>query len=172
MKLCRKCLIEKSLDDFHKCAANRDGLKSWCKTCSSENMKGYYQQNADRMKARSASPEVRQKRDAYMRSERGKAMVRAYYATPRGQEISRRSKLKSTFGLTLEAYDELLAKQDNGCGICGRSRSDDGRRLAVDHCHNTGRVRGLLCSACNLALGMFGDDIEMLKRAVVYLENT
>ena len=132
-------------------------------------MKAYYQQHAERMKAHTASPEVREKRTAYMRSERGKAMVRAYYATPHGKEISRRSRLKKAFGLTLEEYDELLVKQNDGCGICGRSRSDDGRRLAVDHCHDTGKIRGLLCSSCNMALGMLNDDLELLKKAVDYL---
>jgi len=61
----------------------------------------------------------------------------------------------------------MVAAHGDSCAICGRSNSD--RRLAVDHCHRTLRVRGLLCTACNRGLGFFGDDPERLAAAIRYL---
>jgi hypothetical protein len=85
-------------------------------------------------------------------------------------DACRRSALKKKYGLTVEEFDRMLAEQGNGCAICGRSDADSrGGRLHVDHCHATGRVRGLLCSACNTAIGKLNDDPELLGRAREYL---
>lgn len=70
-------------------------------------------------------------------------------------------------GLTPEDYGAMLAQQSNRCAICANTQA--GRRLAVDHCHTTGVVRGLLCSACNIGLGCFKDSIELLNSAVSYI---
>ena len=76
------------------------------------------------------------------------------------------------YGLTLEGYFDLLQKQRGGCAICGSPGGPDDKRLHVDHCHETGGVRGLLCSPCNVTLGMFRDDPERLRAAADYLETT
>jgi hypothetical protein len=83
----------------------------------------------------------------------------------------RRSHLKRKYGLTPEQFDALLAAQGGVCGICRGPPTDvRGFRPHIDHCHRTGRVRGLLCSRCNHGLGAFGDDPERLRRAIVYLD--
>lgn len=68
-------------------------------------------------------------------------------------------------------YAELLARQDGKCGICGALSGTNGRkdRLAVDHCHESHHIRGLLCHRCNTAIGLFNDDTERLKAAIQYL---
>lgn len=76
--------------------------------------------------------------------------------------------LKKTFGITLEQYREMLSDQNGTCAICLREDSSD-RMLAVDHCHKTGKVRGLLCQMCNRAIGQLDDDISRLRRAIDYL---
>ena len=81
----------------------------------------------------------------------------------------RKSHLKRTYGMTPEDYDVILAAQGGGCGICGL-KSNRGKRFVFDHDHETGRVRGLLCSRCNLALGAFNDDPELLHRAAWFLD--
>lgn len=78
--------------------------------------------------------------------------------------------LKSLYGLTLEEYDALLASQDGACAICKKKPTT--KMLAVDHDHNTNRVRGLLCSNCNQALGQFGDDPSLIQKAINYLERS
>ena len=62
---------------------------------------------------------------------------------------------------------ELHQAQDGKCAICGKEPED--RRLAMDHCHATGRIRGLLCMHCNVGLGMFKDKKELLEQAIAYL---
>lgn len=64
--------------------------------------------------------------------------------------------LRKLYGITLEQYQELLAKQDGRCAICKRDRP-----LSVDHCHTTGRIRGLLCSSCNIVVGHIENDRMM-----------
>ena len=81
----------------------------------------------------------------------------------------RNAKLIRQFGITAEQYDEMLASQSGGCAIC-RKTCSSGRRLAVDHDHATGKVRGLLCAKCNQGLGQFRDDPELLRVAMAYLE--
>lgn len=67
-------------------------------------------------------------------------------------------------------YDESLeAIRSNGCMICGDLKDMMGRNLAVDHDHKTGKNRGLLCHHCNTGLGLFNDDVELLKKAISYL---
>jgi len=82
--------------------------------------------------------------------------------------------LRRLYGLSLQDYDDLLARQDGGCGICRRKpRKKKGkrqRRLCVDHDHRTRKIRGLLCINCNTGLGCYGDDPKFLRMAADYLE--
>lgn len=83
--------------------------------------------------------------------------------------------LRRTYGITLDEYYEMLRQQDHVCAICKRPenavdhRSGLPRALAVDHCHETGKVRGLLCTNCNRGLGKFNDNVEYLAEAIKYL---
>lgn len=80
----------------------------------------------------------------------------------------RRHNLKRYYGLTPEGYQELLDRQGGGCAICTGDNGD--HHLAVDHCHKTGQVRGLLCDNCNQALGKLKDSPTLLRAAIAYLE--
>lgn len=80
----------------------------------------------------------------------------------------RSAQLKHHYGISLEDYNHILNNQAGVCAIC-KLPSKNEKRLAVDHCHSSGRIRGLLCDACNLALGKFKDNIESLKKAIEYL---
>jgi hypothetical protein len=75
----------------------------------------------------------------------------------------------AALGVTPEQYDEMLSAQGGTCAICEQV-DHLGRRLAVDHDHETGEVRGLLCGRCNTMLGQMNDDPELLRRAASYLE--
>jgi hypothetical protein len=79
--------------------------------------------------------------------------------------------LKRNFGITADDYDVMLKQQENVCAICKEVSVAD-RRLAVDHDHGTGEVRGLLCTRCNLVLGKVNDDPALLRRAAEYLESS
>ena len=89
----------------------------------------------------------------------------------RAEYLRRRWLLREKYGITPEHYDERLSAQGGGCAICGRSGS--GRRqggyLLVDHDAETGIVRGLLCHPCNVSLGHFRHDPDLLVAAAMYL---
>lgn len=94
-----------------------------------------------------------------------------YSKTAKGREVQRRSsrkmRLRKQYGLTEAQYEVMLAGQGGACAIC-RAKSAD-RKLCVDHDHETGEVRGLLCGTCNRAIGLLGDNLDGLMRAVSYL---
>lgn len=77
--------------------------------------------------------------------------------------------LKCKFGITIDEYEAMLVQQGGGCAVCGRTNVDD-RQLAVDHDHETGKIRGLLCHHCNVVLGHVKDDSARLRQLIVYLE--
>jgi hypothetical protein len=92
-----------------------------------------------------------------------------------GGRIRRRSAnnhLRVRYGLSIEEFEQLLVEQDGQCALC-RTTSPGGRwnSFHVDHCHDTGRIRGLLCHGCNAALGQLGDDKGGLRRALSYVSN-
>ena len=86
--------------------------------------------------------------------------------------------LLNKYGITLEQYEELFKKQGGVCALCKKpetvrrnKKTDGGERLAVDHCHDTGLVRGLLCFKCNTAIGALGDTQEAALKAMKYLSS-
>lgn len=93
-------------------------------------------------------------------------------ANPEHDKAIHRRKGLRKYNLTLERYNELLAAQDNKCAICGFNKQIGDRNLGVDHDHETGRVRGLLCHSCNVGIGHLGDGAEGVARALTYLQRT
>lgn len=78
------------------------------------------------------------------------------------------TKIKRIFGISLNDYNELLKKQNEVCAICG-NKEKNGKKLSIDHCHATKKVRGLLCGSCNRALGLLKDNTLFLQKAIEYL---
>lgn len=139
-KVCSRCEQDKSLSEFYL----RSGGKyyhSYCKPCGTAEY-------------RSRPPE---RRAAYARRYRSKNEPKMFD-----------SYLRRNYGITLATYEEMLTGQ-GGCAICGRAENVAGNRLAVDHCHVTGKVRGLLCTPCNTMLGSAQDDVDRLTAAAAYL---
>jgi hypothetical protein len=105
--------------------------------------------------------------------EKARTRCRAYYGRNRDKEVRRKTEAQyvARFGLTLDQRDALLAAQCGLCLICAASIRfcGPGRGAAVDHCHATGKVRGVLCSTCNRGLGLFKESARVLRRAAVYV---
>lgn len=78
---------------------------------------------------------------------------------------------KAKYGITNAEYQALAIKQQGLCAICGGPPTKKRLSLAVDHCHSTGIIRGLLCDLCNRGLGQFKDSIELLEKALRYLRS-
>jgi len=88
----------------------------------------------------------------------------------RHREIDFKSRLKRRYGISLNTHEEILSSQEYKCAICKVSKCSSGLQFSVDHCHETGKVRGLLCCLCNKGLGSFKDNTAFLKEAIQYLE--
>jgi Recombination endonuclease VII len=99
--------------------------------------------------------------------EKTRAECRAWWAANKDAcNARRRAKRYKGYGISDEDYQALLARQGGACGICRKKK----RPLCVDHCHVTGKVRGLLCHNCNLGLGHYNDDPVLTRAATAYLE--
>ena len=117
--------------------------------------------DALREKSRVAMAEWRKKNP-----ERAKANQQRYYAN--NPEKVRATVVKYRYGITLEQWHTIFEQQGNRCAICGVTET---RGWCVDHCHSTGRVRGILCHPCNTGIGFMEEDTERLSRAIDYLRS-
>lgn len=77
--------------------------------------------------------------------------------------------IKRAYGITQQQYKELLEEQQHKCTICATHQSELLRRLAVDHCHETGKVRGLLCKPCNVSLGLLKENEQIMNNMIAYV---
>lgn len=82
----------------------------------------------------------------------------------------RSSKLRSKFGISRAEYEEMAKNQNYRCLICSKHQSELKRGLAVDHCHISGQIRGLLCNRCNRGIGMLNDDTNTIENALAYIK--
>lgn len=91
---------------------------------------------------------------------------RTSLTTPRNRKAD---KLQLRYGLTYEQWEAMRQTENYRCMICNISENELGRNLDVDHCHDSGKVRGILCNSCNTMLGRARDKVEILEAAVAYL---
>lgn len=113
-------------------------------------------------------PQIRAQQYAYAKTPNGKAARAKWSASKAGRAAARRRRIENTYDITLAQYDEMLANQNGVCAIC-QQPPKGGVPLAVDHCHVTGKVRGLLCIACNLVIGNAKEYLSVLDSAIKYL---
>lgn len=86
------------------------------------------------------------------------------------ETVDRKNSLRRLYGITLEEYDLMFSNQGGRCAICMKHQDEFKKKLHVDHCHTTGKVRGLLCQKCNQGIGLFNDDKDLLIKASEYLK--
>lgn len=151
---CKGCEQELDVACFGKDRNTPTGFTYKCKECRNRKTREYSRAHGHYKQRNSRHADYR----------------RNYYARP---DVSRRVKnqqLQKTFGITIEQFDQLLAAQNGVCAICRQpERAKYNKNLAVDHCHDHGTIRGLLCSHCNRALGLFDDDFGRLLAAAYYI---
>jgi len=167
IKICNKCYIQKVLDaeNFRPQKGSRDGFRNDCRACERKARKIYYDLNPE--KACEAS-----RRWVREHPEHHAATKRKW--TRKNPDKVAAHQRKSYYGITELEYQKMFSKQSGKCAICefqfpSSSRGD--RRVSphVDHCHGSGKVRGLLCNHCNRMLGSAKDSVEILKRGIDYL---
>jgi hypothetical protein len=126
----------------------------------------YYRKNRDRILE--THKKYRKRRSEYIKQyylkNRAKLLARQIQYTKDNPKIRQNARIQRKYGITLQQYNQMRRDQEGRCKLCGRKR-----KLVLDHCHTTGRIRGFLCIRCNGGLGAFGDSIEGLKKAIKYL---
>ena len=145
-KTCLRCLTPLPVFRFSRDASKASGLVTHCKTCVNERV---------RLRTGAIARRTRHPADRVTNS--------------------RRHTLRKRYGLSPKDYATILEAQDHRCAIC---REPESRKvcgmiqpLSVDHNHETGKVRGLLCNACNLSIGGLGDSSARLRSAADYLDS-
>jgi len=110
--------------------------------------------------------------DCDRETQKRKRMRKKNYAENESLRLRKRDKdLKKSYGIDIKQYNNILKAQGNACGICEAKENNNKRTkyFDVDHCHESGQVRGLLCTNCNMGLGKFNHDIKWLIAAIKYL---
>jgi len=154
---CSKCKENKRLEEFRIRSGRskngkREGRCSHCRLCEKDEAKKPHR----RVLANQATAKFRNKLREKNISELRKR--------------ERKGNLKRLYGLELEEYETMLCEHKGVCAICGEPPiKGRGKKLHVDHDHETGIIRGLLCGQCNSALGNFKDSVKILKKAIEYL---
>lgn len=154
-KRCSKCRETQELSEFYKDRRCSDGRGSWCKSCFREQ----YQ----------ASKHVRlvRRQELYFADvEASRAASKVYREANKEALAAAQRKLK--YGISAEQYAEMVARQKGQCAICEAPPGIKG--LCIDHCHETGAVRALLCGNCNMAIGKLRDDPRIMRAAADYVE--
>ncbi len=149
MKTCTRC---GNPGIFYKDRTKKDGLHSICVACHKQYKHDLYARDSparDRALARS-------KQYRFLNPEKVKTGI--VNAT-----------LRKKYGITLEQYNNMLQQQDNACAVCKETPVK--QRLHVDHNHTTGKVRGLLCQACNTSIGKLKENPELIRALALYVES-
>ncbi|MFK0171342.1 endonuclease VII domain-containing protein [Streptomyces sp. NPDC090306] len=177
LKRCGRCRRDLSLESFARDRNRRDGFQSYCRECVAQYSAAHYR----RRRAVEGKP-VREKVDVPEGHKlcRSCGQIKPHAEWHRNSSASdglstrcracravqgRQGHLKRRYGITESERDGLISSQGGVCCICLAAPA-----VHVDHCHETGRVRGVLCFSCNAALGQFKDRPEAIRRAAAYVE--
>lgn len=199
MKLCPKCNATKSPAQFYKSVVRADGLSSYCRECQINDSKSRYSPHprwrapeGQKWCPRCEACKPLETFGANKRTHDGKqnlcklCAVAAVTASRTKDPTSHRrsskawkennperaadARVKRTYGLEHGSYAAMFAAQGGACAICGTTDRGPRSRFHIDHCHDTGKVRGLLCSRCNTGIGQFKHDPERIRSAVEYVK--
>jgi len=187
MKTCSKCGIRKDFSEFHRSSQTKDGFNYWCKSCRLE-YKRVCRRSYDVPMLLNGVPTddgwlVKCTNCGEFKDFDGFAKDRnkkfGYHSWCKACQKERKSRnperssirnRKRNFGISENGYLILLESQGSRCAICGVHVDNLKKSLAVDHSHETGNIRGLLCTKCNVGLGHFQDSQALIMAAAEYLE--
>ena len=172
MKMCRKCLVEKPVIEFHKDSSRSDGLAAYCKVCRSDIHKAYIDADPSRRESRNRRSKDWRKANP----ERYSESIRAWKVDNAEKKwiLDKRSHLWTSYRMTVSEYNALYESQDGACKICNKKK-----KLVVDHDHSCcpgtrscgNCVRGLLCHGCNMLVGLIETRSELMDKAMEYISS-
>jgi hypothetical protein len=129
--------------------------------------KEYFARPEVKERAKIRNAQYRKRRAEYKKTEAGRVAEKRYRQTTRVKSAYR-NRLKTRYGLTPEEVEQMKLDQNGMCGICIR----EPKTWHIDHCHQTGKVRGMLCGSCNMALGLLKDSERRIINAAIYLRKS
>ena len=159
MKKCARCGELKVHSAFRKNSQLKSGLHSYCLNCDKK-IKMNYKKSA----------RGREMNSIWEKSEKARSAQQKYRSSEKAKNNVRNRHLKRVFGITQDEYLKMLSSQNERCAICEKHYSYQNRRLDIDHDHETGKIRGLLCNPCNRAIGRFEHNTMLMKKAINYLK--
>lgn len=171
LKYCSGCQRRKPLDDFHLRSASPDGRHGFCKQCRSLGRRVQPICDPPGLKTCRRCGEVKARSEFHNSAGSSDGLQSHCKPCANVNPASRDRKLRAKYGIGQAEYSALLAEQGGGCRICGTKEplTKNRNNFVVDHCHKTGRVRGLLCVRCNLLISYADDDPVVLAAAIRYL---
>ena len=153
-RVCIQCVTRQPLHEYHKNKTAHGGHIPRCRTCVNKNARSVYA---------TYYGDTKRKRHEDWKKQNPEKMKAA----------AKKSRLKKIYGLTQDAWDAMFAGQGNVCAICRATHPGGGKDVwHTDHDHSTGKVRGILCTGCNLALGIIKDDAARARGLADYLESS
>lgn len=182
MKICSRCNIQKSLNKFKKYTTKNKDIRfvSNCLECASLDLK-LENKNKKQLNPFCKHCNIPLDSNNWHASMKKECcyVCKTCHKSYKSQsfEVNKNSKLTKKYKITYEEFLKLKEEQNNVCKICKKTElfntknKTDSMNLAVDHCHITGKIRGLLCLKCNRALGLFEDSIDNLNQAIQYLKD-
>lgn len=159
-KTCTKCKVERAVREFYK-KGSEGGLTARCKRCVITDNKVSYEKYRKKRKQTEA---------AYREKNRGKIRKKSVAWRKNNPDYAKNQDLLRHYHITLDEYNKMFARQEGCCLACGKHQFALKRALHVDHDHETGKIRGLLCHGCNCALGFVNDNIAVLNGLITYIE--
>lgn len=163
MKICNKCKKEKSNSLFYRHIKSKDGLRNTCMECMKTPRNEYVIVDSKKC---FRCKNIKNISEFY----KNKLNKTGHDSICKECSSNKSSNFKIIeYGITVQEYNDMLETQDFKCAIC--SKEQDNISLSIDHNHTTGKVRGLLCNSCNMALGLFQDSTRILLMAATYLES-
>jgi prolyl oligopeptidase PreP (S9A serine peptidase family) len=171
MKRCSICKLFKEPSKFRKNKNKKDGLECRCKSCAVMDHK-IHREERIRYYELHRTEKIKSSADYYKTHKKDMTEYKRNYreANKINSRISNRKQhIMYTYGITLEEYNQLFLEQKGKCAICGRHQSELKRTMSIDHDHETGKIRGLLCQKCNVGIGSLNDDIDLLNKGIQYL---
>lgn len=126
---------------FNTSKTTKDGLRSYCKSCEKTRNINWRKLNKERCKAYDNNRKERKREQSYRRK----------------------------YGISIDTYESMLKEQNGSCMICHRAELKD-KKLDIDHCHRTGKIRALLCARCNKTIGLLEDDRQLALNMIAYLD--
>lgn len=179
MKKCNKCNTNKEFSEFHVASSDKSGYRGTCKECIIGHKP--HNKNVSHKICNTCGYDKEIELYPFTVKDKGYRSSKCRKCTNNRRDFARKlnrekeslreknKRLKYEYGISINDYNMMIINQDGKCKICKKSSSET---LSVDHCHDSLKVRGLLCRQCNSVIGMAKDNTDILRSAILYLENS